>query len=364
MTVLPAMQDETDGDTLHEECAVFGIFGHADAGRLTVLGPARAPAPRPGSVGHRHLRQRPVHGRAPCRPRRRYLRRQARRPRRESQRRVRHRPQPLFDRGGSRAANIQPMFADLAGGGIAIAHNGNLTNARILREEPGARRRDLPIDLGHRGDHPPGRAQQVRPRRQPRDRCAEAGDRRLFAGRADVQEADRRARSVGRASAGARRTRRRADPGVGDLCARHHPATFVRDVEPGEMVVCTQDGIESFRPFNKQPHRFCVFEYIYFARPDSMVEGRNVYEMRKRAGVELGRARPRPMPTSSSLCRIRASQRRSALPSPQGSRSSSASSATTMSGAPSLSRRTASATSACAASTIRTAPRSRASASC
>jgi amidophosphoribosyltransferase len=66
-------------------------------------------------------------------------------------------------------------------------------------------------------------------------------------------------------------------------------AAFVRDVEPGEMVVITKDGVESFRPFNRQPHRFCVFEYIYFARPDSMVEGRNVYAARKRIGEELAR---------------------------------------------------------------------------
>ncbi|HEX4859786.1 MAG TPA: amidophosphoribosyltransferase, partial [Rhizomicrobium sp.] len=66
-------------------------------------------------------------------------------------------------------------------------------------------------------------------------------------------------------------------------------AKFIRDVEPGELVVATKDGIESYFPFARQPERFCIFEYIYFARPDSMVEGRNVYEMRKRAGEELAR---------------------------------------------------------------------------
>src|SRR5262249_41482100 len=66
-------------------------------------------------------------------------------------------------------------------------------------------------------------------------------------------------------------------------------ATFVRDVEPGEMVVVTKDGIESFHPFTPQPERFCIFEYIYFARPDSIVEGRNVYEARKEIGAQLAR---------------------------------------------------------------------------
>jgi amidophosphoribosyltransferase len=71
-------------------------------------------------------------------------------------------------------------------------------------------------------------------------------------------------------------------------------ARFLRDVEPGEMVVVRRDGIESLRPFRARPHRFCVFEYIYFARPDSQVEGRSVYEVRKRMGRELAREASTP----------------------------------------------------------------------
>ena len=59
-----------------------------------------------------------------------------------------------------RAANIQPMFADLAGGGLAIAHNGNLTNAHTLRTELVAAGRDLPVHLRHRNHHPSGGAQR------------------------------------------------------------------------------------------------------------------------------------------------------------------------------------------------------------
>ncbi|MCD6075876.1 MAG: purF, partial [Rhodospirillales bacterium] len=66
-------------------------------------------------------------------------------------------------------------------------------------------------------------------------------------------------------------------------------AEYVRDVAPGELVIIDNDGIRSIRPFTKKPQRFCVFEYIYFARPDSQVENRNVYEVRKRIGMELAR---------------------------------------------------------------------------
>jgi amidophosphoribosyltransferase len=66
----------------------------------------------------------------------------------------------------------------------------------------------------------------------------------------------------------------------------------VRDVEPGEMVIVTPEGIESRRPFPAARSRFCIFEYVYFARPDSSVEGRGVYEIRKRIGAELAREAP------------------------------------------------------------------------
>src|SRR5690606_29115252 len=66
-------------------------------------------------------------------------------------------------------------------------------------------------------------------------------------------------------------------------------AEFVRDIEPGELVVINENGIRSLFPFARQPKRFCVFEYIYFARPDSVVEGTSIYEARKRIGAELAR---------------------------------------------------------------------------
>jgi amidophosphoribosyltransferase len=71
-------------------------------------------------------------------------------------------------------------------------------------------------------------------------------------------------------------------------------ADWVRDVEPGEMVVIGAHGVESLRPFQPTRRRFCIFEYIYFARPDSLVEGQSVYEARKAIGAELAREAPAP----------------------------------------------------------------------
>jgi amidophosphoribosyltransferase len=69
-------------------------------------------------------------------------------------------------------------------------------------------------------------------------------------------------------------------------------AEFVREIENGEIVTITAEGVESHRPFPKRPARPCIFEYIYFARPDSIVGGRNVYDLRKQMGAQLAREAP------------------------------------------------------------------------
>ena len=71
-------------------------------------------------------------------------------------------------------------------------------------------------------------------------------------------------------------------------------ARAVRDIEPGEMVIVTDRGVESIKPFSPVAKRFCIFEYIYFARPDSVSEGIGVYEARRRIGAELAREAPAP----------------------------------------------------------------------
>ena len=69
-------------------------------------------------------------------------------------------------------------------------------------------------------------------------------------------------------------------------------ATFLRDVDPGELIVVNDSGIRSFRPFAKAEPRPCIFEHVYFSRPDSVAEGKSVYEVRKNIGAELSREAP------------------------------------------------------------------------
>ncbi|MCK5575054.1 MAG: amidophosphoribosyltransferase, partial [Sphingomonadales bacterium] len=69
-------------------------------------------------------------------------------------------------------------------------------------------------------------------------------------------------------------------------------AKYVRDVEPGEIVNITERGVESLHPFPKTHPRPCVFEHVYFSRPDSFIDNMNVYEVRKRIGIELARENP------------------------------------------------------------------------
>lgn len=69
-------------------------------------------------------------------------------------------------------------------------------------------------------------------------------------------------------------------------------AEYVRDVEPGELIIINDEGMKSFKPFKRAPYTPCIFEFIYFARPDSNIFGANVYDIRKNIGAELAREHP------------------------------------------------------------------------
>jgi amidophosphoribosyltransferase len=189
--------------------------------------------------------------------------------------------------GGSFLRNGQPMFADLQAGGVAIAHNGNLTNFLTLRERlvsEGAifqSTSDSEVIL-HLIAH--SRRHRVV------DRFIDALSQ-IEGGYALVALTNKKLIGV-RDPLGIR-------PLVlGDLNGRPVFASetraldmvgalFVRDVEHGVMVVVSEDEVVSVRPFPAAKARPCVFEYVYFAMPDSVVNGRSVYEVRKRLGQRL-----------------------------------------------------------------------------
>jgi len=288
----PFEQDRLDADTLHEECGVFGIFGHPNAAALTVLGLH--------ALQHRGQEASGIvsfdNGQFSAE---RHMglvgdifggKNSARVENLKGAFAIGH--NRYSTAGGSSVRNIQPMFAELEGGGIALAHNGNLTNSRILREElvregaifQSTSDTEVIVHLAARSKFGPV-------------------VHRLIDALKQVEGAYSLVALTSKKLIGVR------DPfGVrplvlGDLdgvpilasetCALDIiGAAFVRDIEPGEMVVITKDGIESMHPFNRQPHRFCVFEHIYFARPDSVVDGQNVYAARKRIGEELAKEFP------------------------------------------------------------------------
>ena len=194
--------------------------------------------------------------------------------------------------GETAPRNIQPLFAELESGGFAVAHNGNLTDARRIRRE-----------LVRRGSIFQSTTDTevivhlVATAAEPRvlDRLAAAlgkvtGAWSLAALTADALIGARdpvgvRPLVLGRLDG--------AHVLASETCALDIiGARFVRDVVPGEIVVIGPGGVESLRPFAQRPRRFCVFEYIYFSRPDSTVESVNVYEARRRIGAELARERP------------------------------------------------------------------------
>ncbi|MFC4351664.1 amidophosphoribosyltransferase [Fodinicurvata halophila] len=191
--------------------------------------------------------------------------------------------------GGTIMRNVQPLFADLEFGGFALAHNGNLTNANTLRREL-VRRGSLFQSTSDteviihliatvRGE-------------SIIERMAEAlreveGAYSLVALTADGVIGVRDPLGVRPLVLG-----RNGESYLlaSETCAFDIiGAEFVREVEPGEMVVLDGGEPRSLRIFPKQPQRFCVFEYIYFARPDSVLEGKSVYEARKNIGHELAR---------------------------------------------------------------------------
>ncbi len=200
-----------------------------------------------------------------------------------------------YSTAGSKGAairDVQPFFGEFAMGGAAIAHNGNITNALALRRE-----------LVERGSifqsssdseciiHLMARSLQ----RNIPERMEDA--LRRVEGAFSVV-AMTRTKLIGvRDPHGVRPLvlGRLGDGWVlaSETCALDiMNAEFIREIEPGEMVVISADGVDSRFPFRPKPSKFCIFEHVYFSRPDSIYGGRSVYETRRQIGVELARENP------------------------------------------------------------------------
>ena len=284
--------DAHDDDKMHEECGVFGIWNHPDAAALTALGLH--------ALQHRGQE---ATGIVSC----------------DGQRFHSHRGMGLVGENfgdarviaslpGNRAVghnryattgdtvmrNVQPLYADFEFGGLAVGHNGNLTNATGLRRA-----------LVRRGCLFQSTTDSevfihliaISLYTTVLDRLIDAlkqviGAYSLIALTNEALIGARDPLGVRPLILG-RMAGSEGNAGwvlASETCALDIVgADFVRDVEPGEIVVIDDDGVQSIRALPRKASRFCVFEYIYFARPDSVMEHIPVYAARKQIGAQLAR---------------------------------------------------------------------------
>ncbi|HVW24278.1 MAG TPA: amidophosphoribosyltransferase [Polyangiaceae bacterium] len=196
--------------------------------------------------------------------------------------------------GGSYLKNAQPIAVDYSRGSIAVAHNGNLTNSDSLREKLEARGS---IFQSSSDTETIVHLVAISTQRSIEDRVADA--------LSQVQGAYSLLCLTEKELIAVR------DPmGIRPLCIGQMPnsdayvvsseptsfdligAKYVRSMEPGEMVVFDKKGPRSTRPFHATPRKMCIFEYVYFARPDSVLDGVSVYEARKNLGRALADEQP------------------------------------------------------------------------
>lgn len=281
-----------DDDHLKEECGIFGIIGVQDAAAMTALG-LHALQHRGqlasgivtcdgenfhahhanGHVGKNFSSEEVIHrliGKAAIGHNR------------------------YATTGGMALRNVQPFFADFDFGGFALAHNGNLTNAYTLRK-----------NLIRRGSlfHSTSDTEAII-HLMAQSKQNAAVDRLIDAIK-QVEGAFSLVCLAPHCIIGVRDPLGVRPLVIGKLGAAQVLASetcaldiigaeFVREVEPGEVVVMDGNSVISYHPFEKAASRFCIFEYIYFARPDSLMGGHSVYEVRKKIGMELAKEYPVP----------------------------------------------------------------------
>jgi amidophosphoribosyltransferase len=279
-----------DDDRLHEECGVFGVWGATQAAAMVALGlhalqhrgqEAAGILSFDGQEFHVHRAMGHVAGNF-------------------------DRPD-IMDRLSGDAAighnrystagetalrNVQPLFADLASGGFGIAHNGNLSNAATLRAELIRRgsifqsTSDTEVII-----HLVATSTQ----RSLLDRFIDA--LRQVEGAYSLICLTREGLIACRDPLGVRPLVL-GKLGSAWIFASETVAldivgaSFVRAVDPGELVLVNESGVTSLRPFKQREPRPCIFEQVYFSRPDSVSDGMSVYQVRKAIGAELAREAP------------------------------------------------------------------------
>ncbi len=273
-------------DKFREECGVFGIFGHPEAANMTYLGlyALQHRGQESAGIAAADLRQVRV-SRAMG-----YVAETF------DNNELSHLPGPLAighvrysTAGESKLSNAQPILIDCAHGQIAICHNGNIVNASELRDE-----------LVRQGSiFQSGSDTEVVLHLYARSKAASV-DEAIVESVAQVQGAfsflmltkDQlvavrdphgfRPLALGRLGD--------ATVVCSETCAMDLiGATYVRDVEPGEVLVISAQGVRSVKPFPSAPLSHCVFEHVYFSRPDSYVFGKSVNEVRTNLGRMLAR---------------------------------------------------------------------------
>ena len=276
-------------DKLHEECGVVGVYGHPEAANLVYLGLyalQHRGQESAGIVASTHSKMRLEVGMGlvadvfdPIR--------------------ILKLPGPLAighnrysTAGKSELVNAQPCMINYSAGSLALAHNGNLVNAQTIRKELGGKgaifqsTNDSEVIVHLMAQ---SKAETFL------DRAAEA--LRQVSGAYSLVLMTKTELLAARDPHGFRPLCLGKLDGsyivASETCVMDLiEAEFIREVEPGELILINDQGIQSFFPFNKAETKHCVFEHIYFARPDSFMFGEHVYTARKNMGRAMAQESP------------------------------------------------------------------------
>ncbi len=273
-------------DKFHEECGVFGIFGHPDAANLTYLGLYALQHRGQESAGIVSSDGKQLHS----------VKSMGLVADIFDEEQIKKLPGHMAighnrysTTGDSIAINIQPILVNFALGGLAVAHNGNLVNAGILKDELEAYGSIFQSTMDSEVIvHLIAQSRMATLHERIVDALSHVqGSYSLLIITEDELIAVRdpngfRPLSLAELDG--------AYVAASETCAFDLiEATYIREVAPGEMVVINSKGITSTFPFKRAEPSHCIFEFIYFARPDSMVFGQNVYSIRKEFGRQLAR---------------------------------------------------------------------------